>query len=68
MVTLLQEINTPLSRSQLDELLDMLDKDGDGEIDLKWVTQLLVQVTQVIVQVTQVLVQVTQVVVQVTQQ
>ncbi|XP_067939903.1 uncharacterized protein [Watersipora subatra] len=31
----LQEINTPLSRSQLDELLDMLDKDGDGEIDLK---------------------------------
>jgi len=35
MVTLLQEINTPLSRSQLDELLDMLDKDGDGEIDLK---------------------------------
>ena len=29
-----QSVDSPLSRSQLDELICMLDKDGDGEIDL----------------------------------
>ena len=29
-----QSVDTPLSKSQLDELITMLDKDGDGEIDL----------------------------------
>ncbi|KAK2188231.1 hypothetical protein NP493_139g02012 [Ridgeia piscesae] len=30
----LQSVDSPLSKAQLDELINMLDKDGDGEIDL----------------------------------
>ena len=29
-----QSVDSPLSKAQLDELINMLDKDGDGEIDL----------------------------------
>lgn len=34
----LKSINTPLSAAQLNELIEMLDKDGDGEVDLRLVS------------------------------
>ena len=32
-VMMLQAIDLPLTKQQLDTLLNMLDKDGDGEVD-----------------------------------
>lgn len=36
---ILQQIDTPLSELQLNDLIKMLDKDGDGEVDLKLVVK-----------------------------
>ncbi|XP_013413482.1 leucine-rich repeat-containing protein 74A [Lingula anatina] len=39
----LKSVNTPLSQAQLEELIDMLDKDGDGEVDLKEILNINVE-------------------------
>ena len=33
---MLQAVNVPLNGNQIDKLIDMLDRDGDGEIDYSW--------------------------------